>query len=215
MVSKIKQAYHATRFCIHLTFQEFPHGWRLDYGFGDQTTDVRGGGGKPDIRSALRRSEGSNTSSFVHLSGSGTNPNVDAADISCCGMFGFFGGDAADISLDSNSNKSPAIERNTTQDLQNGKAIYPAVESDREWDLLDPTTRQVIILDAMRSHQAKFETHQIFTVHDVVVLCDRTCVGAHWDIVFDDLVLLLQRRSVVLVPATQGKVFLGLFWRVA
>ena len=207
MVSKIKQAYHATRLLITIILQEVPHGHYRAISTG--------------IRGRVRRTDNEATFGGVQTDSTGTAKPIRGQETvsdkaSTCNEFlGFWAGDTLDRFHHPNDMRSGGSQELSNEDLRDESQVQQCFHPGGEWDLLEPITRQTIILDTMRSHQAKSDTFQVFTVHDVVVLCDRACVGAHWDIVFDDLVLLLRQRSVVLVPGTQGKVFLGLFWGVA
>jgi hypothetical protein len=213
LINKIKKAYYAARLFASILTLEFPNDrQRVDSRSRAKTTDLREGSAEPDIIDLDRPCAIANTSSSIGTARQGGGTEANPSNPSCDGLFSFFDGDFIDGFGDTTGYDPTRSQGSLAQDLQSGKTAAQEVERDRGWDLLEPRDRQAIILNAMWQCQAESDYHELFTVRDIMGLCDRA--DMQWELTFDDLIALKQQSRVVIFESfdTFGKKFYGFFW---
>lgn len=215
LIDKIKTTYYATRFFVSILTLEFPHDrLRVDGRARDEASGLREAGGRSNTPCFDRPSAIANSTIAVDTARQDYCTSVNTSNPSCDGMFGFLGGDFLDGFGNPCGYESTATQGCIAKNLQSREATNKELKRDREWDLLEPRDRQAVILHAMWQYQAEFDYHQLFSVHLVMVLCDRPQM--QWEQTFDDLVALKYQEKLVLCEAhdERGKKFYGFLWGV-
>ena len=203
LVSKIQAAYYAARFFSRI-FQEFPDGHnRVTHkGIRDRVlvsnTESPDRGVKTDGNAVTEAVRGSEKDSDTGMP--------------CDEFLGFWAGDVSDRFYDPDHTEQRIIEGSSSTDLQDEAHLQQCVHKNSGWDLLAPRDRQAIVLDMMRYHQSRFNIHVLFTVRDVIEICDRA--DMHWDITFSDLWSLRAQDRIQIFDhyCDRDIKFYGLFW---
>lgn len=210
LINAIKKTYYAAAFSFSVITSEVSYGRRMDGGLGVKTSNLRATDSQSPEPSANVGSAIADEGIAIRTKGQSNHATSNAPNYSCDGLFGF--GDFIDGFGSPDGYESSTAPATASQDIQTRDAAHQEIQRDRAWDELEPCERQATILTALWQKQVESEYHELFSVHDVIELCDRADMD--WSGTFDDLMSLKNKSKVTVfeVHDKHGKVFNGFYW---
>lgn len=215
IITQIKYAYYAAVFALSVITSEFPYGRRINRRVEITTPDLRDRNSTAYSPSPFGNGTTIDKELTVGAIGQDGYVAPSTPNYSCDGLFSFFDGGVVDRLSGSDGDKPTGTTRPPVEDTQSRKVTASGIQLDCAWHELESRDRQAIILNAMWQRQAESEYHELFSVDDVIEMCDRPDTMT-WDTTFEDLLALMgkSRISIFEFFDNHGKVFYGFYWGV-